>query len=364
MFYKKIFMGLLINLALISTANTQSYERSKKYSQTFPLEKETEVNISNKYGHIHIHTWEKDSIRFDVDVRVSSSRQARLDRTFNEIDVRFTSNDKYVVANTTFASSSTIWTELSDLGRTLVNTGGTTEINYTVWMPSNNSLKIDNRFGNIFMTDHDGPLDLRLSNGDLQAYELNGESILRLEFGNAGIRHAENALIDLNYASLDLTYAEDLNLSGRSSNINIQQVNHLQINSRRDKIFVNQATSVTGECAFSRSNFNSVKEKIMLNGNYGTIQVSDISNDFQYMQLNTSYTVVQLYLHTDIPTNIEVNYSKKTKLIMPAEMNVVENIEIEAGGEAGILKGNFGKIQGSSLKFTMIGGEISIFSRP
>ncbi len=364
MFYKKIFMGLLLNLALISAANSQSYERSKKYSQTFPLEKETEVNISNKYGHIHIHNWEKDSIRFDVDVRVSSNRQARLERTFHEIDVRFTANEKYVVANTTFASSSTIWSELSDLGRTLINTGGTTEINYTVWMPVHSTLKIDNRFGNVFMTDHDGSIDIRLSNGDLQAYELNGKSIIRLEFGNANIRHIENALIDLNYAGLELTQAEELNLSGRSSNINIQEVSHLQINSRRDRVFVNKATSITGESAFSRSNFNSVTKKIMLNGNYGTIQVSDISNDFQYMQLNTSYTVIQLHLHTDMPTNIEVNYSKKTKLIMPAELNIIEHIELEADGEAGILKGNFGKSQGSSLKFTMTGGEISIFSRP
>jgi len=198
----------------------------------------------------------------------------------------------------------------------------------------------------------------------LQAYELNGKSIIRLEFGNANIRHIENALIDLNYAGLELTQAEELNLSGRSSNINIQEVSHLQINSRRDRVFVNKATSITGESAFSRSNFNSVTKKIMLNGNYGTIQVSDISNDFQYMQLNTSYTVIQLHLHTDMPTNIEVNYSKKTKLIMPAELNIIEHIELEADGEAGILKGNFGKSQGSSLKFTMTGGEISIFSRP
>lgn len=49
---------------------------------------------------------------------------------------------------------------------------------------------------------------------------------------------------------------------------------------------------------------------------------------------------------------------------MPAELNIVENIEFEADGEAGILKGYFGKSQGSSLKFTMTGGEISIFSRP
>ncbi len=364
MLFRNLLIGLLVNLVLIGNATAQMYERSKKYSESFPLEAATEVNINNKYGNIHVHIWENDSVKFEVEVKVNSNRQARVDRSFNAIDVKFVGNPSYVVANTTFANTGSLWTEISDLSRTVVNTGTNTEIHYQVWLPAHTTLKIDNRFGNVFTTNHEGRAEFRLSNGDLQANELNGNSVLFLEFGSANIRFAADARIDLNYATLDLNQANQLNLSGRSSTINMQVVENLHLNSRRDRIFIDQAATITGEAAFSRTNVNTITNQILLSGNYGTIQVSGLENSFQLLQLNTNYTVVQLYLHAANQANMEINYSKRTKINLPDKFTYLDNIELEAGGEAGIIRGNIGQGSPSALKFTMTGGEISIFLRP
>jgi hypothetical protein len=364
MYYKRIIVGIFASIAMASSASAQVYERSKKYSQTYPLKAETEVSISNKYGNIHVNVWNQDSVRIEVDVRVSANRQARVDRTFNDIDVQFTANLNYVVVNTVFTSSGGVLTELSDLGRSLINSGGITEINYKVWIPSKTNLKLENRFGNIYTTDHSGRIELRVSNGDMQVNELSGKSVVTVEFGNASIRRLADARIELNYATLDLNQSGTLFLDGRSSTINIQKVNSLQLNSRRDRIIIDEAAVITGETSFSRANINAITGHIMLKGNYGNINVSGLSSAFQYMQLNTSFTTVQLYLHSAASANLEVNYSKRTRLIYPQDMKAVENIEIEAAGEAGILRGVFGDGRQSSLKFTMSGGEISVFSKP
>lgn len=351
-------------IAFAFSIKAQSFERSQTLSRSFALSDDTEVNINNKYGNVHIHTWEKDSVRFEVDIRVRSSRQARVDRAFNDIDVRFTSSPTYVIANTVFAGSGSILSELSDLGRSLLNTGGSTEINYTVWIPTHARLRVDNRFGNIFTTDHAGDVDFMLSNGSLQAGELSGKSIVIVEFGAAGIRRAADARIELSYAELDLSYATKLNVHARSSNINIREVDHLQLHSRRDRIRVDVAGSVVGEAAFSRTNFNQIMNSITLNGNYGNLQLSDIGAGFEHMQLNTSYTSLQLYFRAAASATIEINYNKKTRLNLPGDMQLIENTELEAGGEAGLIRGQFGDGLQSTVRLNLTGGELSIFSKP
>ncbi len=364
MYYKPLLIAFTALLAFAFSLHAQDFERSQTFSRSFALHDNTEVNINNKYGNVHIHIWEKDSVRFEVEVTVRSSRQARVDRAFDDIDVRFTSSPAYVIANTVFARSGSILSELSDLGRTVFNTGGSTQINYTVWMPAKARLKVDNRFGNIFTTDHSGDVDFMLSNGSLQAGELSGKSKLIVEFGNANIRHASDTRIELNYSELDLSYASRLNLQARSSNINIREVGHLQLHSRRDRIRVDEAGSVVGEVSFSRTNINRLKHNITLNGNYGSLQLSDIGSGIEYMQLNASYTSLQLYLHAASSATVEINYNKKTRLNLPGEMELIENTELEAGGEAGIVRGQFGDGRQSTIRLSLTGGELSIFSRP
>ncbi len=364
MYFRNIMLYVLLNVFLIASTEAQVYEQSRQYDRSYALNDETEVVINNKYGNIHIHTWDNDSVKFEVEVRVSSNRQARVDRIFNNIDVQFTANRNYVIATTTFASASGLLSEITDLGRSLINSGGIAEINYQLWIPEHITLKVDNRFGNIYTTDHSGRIEFRLSNGDLQVNELSGKSVVSIDFGHANIRNIEDGRVELNYANLDLNQAGELSLNGRSSTINIQHINQLQLNSRRDQINIDEAAVVTGESSFSRATINAITEHIMLNGNYGSIQVSGLHNAFQYMHLNTNYTSVQLYLHTSISANLEINYSKRTKLLLPAGLETIESIELEPGGEAGMIRGVFGVGKPSALKFTMTGGEISIFSQP
>lgn len=364
MFYKKITALILALTATGLCLHAQVYEKSKRFSEAFAINRNTEITITNKYGNIHLVQWEKDSVRFEVDIRVSSSKSSRADKAFSEIDVTFTTSPYYVIANTTFAGSGKVWSEITDLTKTVINTGNLAEINYTVYLPAYVKITVDNRFGNIYTTDHTGPTEFRLSNGTLQANNLEGQSTVVVEFGNANIRQFRQGRIDLNYAELDLKESGTLNLTGRSSTIRLGKISQLQLNSRRDRIQVEEVHSLSGETNFSRLNLDMVNNNLLLTANYGNITLTAMGKNFKSLQLVSNYAVNQIYLDGKHFSSVEINYKAKTRITLPPELKVSEKRDPAPGADDGYIKAAAGTGLMGEIRMNTTGGEVIFFYRP
>lgn len=363
LFKKSIGIGLVC-LGFILPVQAQLIEKTKSFNKTFPVSKTTELTVTNKYGNIHLVQWQSDSVRFEVSVRVADPKDARVEKLFNEIDVVFTHSPYYVNATTTFASASKLWSELSDMTKSVMNSGSAATINYTIYLPDYLRVKVDNRFGNIYTTDHTNHADFRVSNGTLQANNLTGKSIIMIEFGNANINHVEDSRIELNYSEIDLTSGKSINLIGRSSTVQLGNIEQLNLDSRRDKIIVSNVNSITGETSFSRLTINELHTDFMLKSEYGTVQFMKMSPEINYLQLNAAYTVTNLYANPSINAGVEVTFSKKTKIVYPPAMTNIENQQISLQDDTNLFKGHLGKGVGSELKFNMTGGELNIYMKP
>ncbi|MBU1009146.1 MAG: hypothetical protein KKD74_03315 [Bacteroidetes bacterium] len=364
MYFNKFKLFSLAFLLISCSLQAQVYEKSKHFSEHFPVSKNTEINITNKYGNVHLVSWEKDSVRFEVDLKVSSSKQQKVDKAFNDIDVRFTSTPNFVNASTVFANAGNIWSELSDMTKTVINTGNLAEINYTVYLPSDLRVTVDNRFGNVYTTDHSAATSFTVSNGNLQANYLAEKSTVVVEFGNANINRVDLGRIELNYAEIEVKQAGQLTLTGRSSTIHLGSVEALQLDSRRDRIQVDEAISVTGESSFSRLTFNRLKTSFLLKATYGTLTLGDFSPTFKTLQLNSDYAVNNIYVNSNHFTAIEVNYRARTKVNLPVEIKVLEKQEPAPGKDDGFLKAAIGTGLMGSFRFNTSGGEVNIFYKP
>lgn len=364
MFYKKITALILTIAAAGAGLNAQVFEKSKRFSETFPVNRNTEITVTNKYGNIHLVQWEKDSVRFDVDIRVSSSKISRTDKAFSEIDVKFTTSPYYLIANTTFAGSGKVWSEITDLTKTVINTGNIAEINYTVYLPAYSRITVENRFGNIYTTDHVAQSEFRLSNGNLQANNLKGQSTVVVEFGNANIKQIEQGKVDLNYAELDLKESGKISLMGRSSTIKLGKTDQLQLNSRRDRIQIDEVNSVSGESNFSRVNFGLVHNNLMLSANYGTITVSSMGRNFKTFQMVANYAVNQIYLDGTHFSSVEITYKAKTKITMPPELKISEKRDPAPGADDGFIRAGAGTGLMGEIRMNTTGGEVNFFYRP
>ncbi len=360
MYYKQISITTLALLLLSVGLKAQLFERSKRYNESFAVSPTTQLSINNKYGNIHLVEWEKDSVRIEVEVQVSDPKPQRVDKLFSAIDVVFTHSPYYVNANTTFTGSGSLWNELSDMTKTVINTGNAASIHYTVYLPAYLKVKIDNRFGNIYTTDHQNNSEFRLSNGNLQANHLGGRSLVVLSFGNASINEIDDGRTELNYSEMDLGKAGKLSLTGSSSTIQITQVQQLTLDSKRDKLTIEQVNSLSGTSSFSRLIIRKLNADCMLNTSYGSLQLMETGEETGFLQLKSDYTVTNIYVHPSTDAEVEVTLARKARVNLPPGINAIENAAASPN-DTQFYKGKMGKGGRTGCKFDVSGGEFNLF---
>ena len=97
--YKIITLAVTLILVIPSFVSAQ-FTETKQVNKRFKLTPETQVEITNKYGKIKINTWEKDSIIFDIKIRVEDKKLSRLEKLVSEVDFDFVNSEHYVTART------------------------------------------------------------------------------------------------------------------------------------------------------------------------------------------------------------------------------------------------------------------------
>ena len=99
----------------------QTIEKSRSVTESFKITPETEIEILNKYGNIHIIPWEKDSVKFEIELMVRGTKQSKVDKSFDYVEFDFKTTKYYIIAQTLFAGKSSFWSDVSDLTGAIFN---------------------------------------------------------------------------------------------------------------------------------------------------------------------------------------------------------------------------------------------------
>ena len=355
------FTSMVILPALLSA---QVYSEKREQDKSFRLRSGMTVQITNKYGNVNIMPWEKDSVRIEVNMSAQSKQAAKVLKILSSIDCEMISTANHVSARTVFYdNSTTFWKDVVSYAGQVINASNNLQINYTVYMPDNTPLKIDNKFGNIYMDSHRSNADITLSNGDLQARNFSGKLKLKLDFGSASLQDADNAELNINYSDITLQKVNTLNLISRSSTIEIEEAATIELTSSRDKIVVKSCTSLSGDASFSRIRINELESACTLNTKYGELKLNSISRNFRSIYVKSEYTDVFLGLNSS-SYSLDITYDAKTKLNISASVNnQLKKETLDA--KQGIVKamGDIGKAGASNISVTAKAGSLSVINK-
>jgi len=358
---RRLVMILLMSFAAIYSAVGQ-YTETRQLKKAFNVTPETNIEIENKYGTIELVTWEKDSVVIQVKVYVEEKKQSKLDKSLDDIDFDFTNTPHYLVARTiTDKNKSRFESELKSFKETMLQNDGSIEINYKVWLPATNSLKIENKFGDIYLGDYRGTLNIDLSNGKLKAHDLLERTTITLNFAGATINNLPDAIVNSNYSDLYVKQSGKLNLSSKSSEIELIESNSLFGNSRRDKFRIRQIGRVDLEANFSNFRISKFTDRANLRLNYGDVEVEKIETDFSDIYIDCRSTDVNLYFTPQSKFNFEIKQTKSDLSLDPV-FNVSEQNEVDAKTQTVYMHGFFSKKSegGDRLKLITDGGNIRL----
>jgi ribosome-associated translation inhibitor RaiA len=335
--------------------HAQDTERHRSISQSYSVNDNTRIKIENKYGNIQVINWEKDSVKFDIEISVIGNKSEKVLKTFSYIDVDLSASNSYVSAKTVFKNEkNNFWTDVSDLTNSILKGGNSTEINYTVYMPKTNALDIKNKFGNVYLADMMAETFINISNGDLRANNFSGYLDLNFSQGTADINELNNAYINSNYAEFTIAKVNELKLESKSSTINCDKINSLKLNSKRDKLYLGEIVSVDGEFSLSLINIDILSEQLKLKSNFGDLIIAQVAKDFNFINISGRNTDISSTFEENTSFKLDLIYNKKTKLIFPTSYKNLKEEYVSRDKEESHLTASFGNNLSTTSKVTIM----------
>jgi len=316
----KIFLILHV-LILSVSLRAQTPEHTRQIVRSFRVTDGVTLDLTNKYGKVHIIKWKYDSVKFIIDLKIRTKDASKMQKLKQNIDFEFTASQYFLNARTKIGdNASDVFQDIKDIAGTYLSSTNTVTINYTVMVPDYVTLKIDNKFGSVYMDDADQNFTLTLSYGDFSCNRLNGKSDIRITSGNAEIGYIREGLIFLSYGTLHLHDAGKLTAETRSSTLTIDKSADLRINSRRDKLYLNELGSLSGESYFSNINAGILNNEINFVSRYGAFNLDNIRKNFSGLNLMAEFTKVTLAFEKSTSYNLELSHHQEVVFIYPKQI--------------------------------------------
>ena len=284
---KYLFSFLLLMVIQDAFSRTES-SAEKRLTRSFKVERKVSLEVTNKYGNVIVHSWQKDSIRIDLRVKGFGKDQEASEKLLNRVDFDFNQAGEFVVAETVLDRSKgffrDLWNDLNDFSKGMLGKHKLI-IEYEIYAPESANISVINKFGDVYLDNFKGDIRVELANGDLKTDEILGHLKLDLSFGRATINKAKNGRLNLRSADVELENADDLDIKSSSSTLFISHLDLLSITSRNDKLQIDSIHTLRGESSFSKINIKKLTYTVFVDMNYGELNVTSINHEFRDIEL-------------------------------------------------------------------------------
>ncbi len=293
----------------------------KKLSETFPISDNGTVRLDNRYGEIQVNTWNQSRVQIDVLIRVEADSESDFQDMLKRIDVSLSGSNNRVSGVTTIESrrsASSWWGFITGDSHS-----DDFKIYYTVNLPATVQLEVDARYCDVALPNLSGTTRLDVGYGDLVAGRLSGKSEVDVSYGSARIEQlGNNSAVKLRYSEGSLRSAGDLTYDGRYSEMSFGTVGVLRLDVGYEEVEVETAESVylqgnyndltvgtVGSVNLSGNytdfEFGTVTNSLVMEGNYGDIDVDRLAAGFSEVRIRLNYGDVKI--DVDNPAGYELN---------------------------------------------------------
>ncbi len=278
-------------------ANAVNIDAVKEYHESWPANSVQTMQIINKYGEVRVNNNGGSEVTVDVIVTVEASSESRANKMLQFIDIDFSKSGNKVKAETSIDND--------------FKSRKNFTIDYTVNIPTDKNLIIENKFGNVVVNELNARGNFIVKYGLFSAYKLNGvnpEDInITLEYGKATIETISSAIITVKYSKIFMGKANDLELTSKYSVLNIEELNSITLDSRYDTFNFEKAGSVEGGTKYSNFKIDELKKAIKIENGYGSIKVGEVASDFELISINNSYGGITLGMGSQASYDVDVN---------------------------------------------------------
>jgi formylmethanofuran dehydrogenase subunit D len=330
-----------------NTRGSFDEERSKKISRSFKVKASDQLSIENKFGKVHVNTWDKNEITVDITMIGRANDADRAQRIVDAIDVKVTEEGGLIGFRT----------EVGKMQGNNHNGKKGFEINYTVNMPKGNPLKLKNSFGDVYLANLDGKADLNVSYGSLKAENItHAESFVKVAFGSGNIAYLKGGTLDVDYSKVNIERMGNLTVSSGFSKLTVEKAGNVDLKARYGDVQIGTIDNLTGSAGFSGVDVKQVNEKVNMKVEYcNDFDVNSVARNFKEINVDGSFSKISVTFDPATSFNFDVNVQYGD---LDANSNLSNFSFVEKKSNSKVYRGNFGKNGGGNVKISSRYGNV------
>ncbi len=351
-------------LILVSSTLNAQVTETREVKKGFRVSKGSVIDIGNKYGDIEIDTWDKDSVKVEVFVRVSEKSREKLKKKMSEISFEMSQSGHYLVINTRIGDkNNVIFSEFNKIKESIGVGDTQVEINMKVKLPNNLELKVTNKFGNIYINDYKGDMTIDIANGKLKAHDLTGYVNLKLSFGDATINTMESGALEIYYSDMNLSSAKKLRITSKTSDITITEIEDLLANSSRDTYRIRMVSDFETQSSWTDFSISEFNRKSDIRMNYGDLTIESIKSTFSNIYIDSRSSKINLCFDKKADVNFDIITNQDIRLPMDSKIDKKEQIDPKEKVMRYLGRTGDVKIDNPKLILKSSSGEINIIKK-
>ena len=297
--YNKIIALALITLFYSTQLLAQGYvEKTKEIKKSFNLTGKTTLGIENKYGNIHINTWDKKQINVVVKIVAKKKNVSAAEKLINQVDINITGggNSKHIKFET-------------EINGNINNRNNEKfSINYTVYMPLTSPLKITNKYGNVYIDELNAPLDLVVKYGSINLSDIHQRADIDLRYGNGEVEKMADVNLDISYSNIGIEACKKIDCESKYSNLKFGKVVNMDISNKYGNVDIEEVSNIVGESNYGNLKIDDLYKSLKMSMAYGGgLKVRNVSRNFTRVEISSKYTSSELSFESGVSAKVISN---------------------------------------------------------
>lgn len=296
--YSYLLLLLLIPGMAMAGIVKGRFTKEKQINKSYTVNNNAALQVANKYGNIVITTWDEDRTEIEVVITVSGNDEDDVVKRLNSIDVDFEATKALVSARTRIGNFK---------ARNM-----SMEINYTIKMPKNGVLGLNNQYGGIRLGKIYGGMNVDCQYGSLNIDEAHAENNrIGLQYcGGSRITYIKAAQLKMQYSDINIIKAGKLIVDAQYTPVKIGNVGDISMTTEYGDLKINAADRVSVKAEYTTCKFDRIDTGLNVGINYGDIQVGELASTVRNVAINSTYgsTRIGIAAGTDFSFDFDLEY--------------------------------------------------------
>lgn len=274
--------SLLLSLLLIVTVSfsLSAQDARKEYSENYDVSKGVTLTTDTKYSDVELITWDKSEVDILAVVEVEASSQSKAEEALNKVDIRISKTGNNISLVTEMETN---WSR-----------NVKTTIKITIKAPAWVNLHMDNAYGDLFIQEVSGLVQVDLKYGNLKAGKLSRGNEkpyneIDLAYSDGEIDEAGWVHLDLSYSDMEINVSNMLFVASKYSKLLGEKAGGIVTEGMYDKYIFDEVDSFVAELKYSGLKFDRLNKNLNLNSAYTNATIGTLSNGFGAVDAELSY---------------------------------------------------------------------------